>query len=65
VASAAAKPNAASRKQLYSQLNDLLLDEAFVTPMSGAPTRWVARSTVHDIGFTLHEACVSNAWIES
>ena len=66
VASAAAEPNAASRKQHYSQLNDLLLDEAFVTPMSGAPTRWVTRSTVHDIGFTLHEACVwSNAWIES
>ncbi len=65
VTSAASEPDFAKRKQLYSQLNDFLLDEAFVSPMSAAPTRWVARANVHDIGFTLHEACVwTNAWVD-
>jgi peptide/nickel transport system substrate-binding protein len=66
VSSAASEPDLAKRKQLYAQLNDLLLDEAFVSPISAAPTRWVARANVHDIGFTLHEACVwTNAWVDA
>src|SRR5262249_45073330 len=66
VTTASAEANRDKRKQLYSQLNDLLLDEAFVAPICGAPARWLVRANLRDIGFTLHEACVwSSAWFDA
>jgi hypothetical protein len=42
------EPDSAKRKVLYSQLNDLLNDEAFVYPIATAPFR-VARSSLHNV----------------
>ena len=42
-------------KQLYMQINDLLLDEAFTLALSARSPRLLARSTVHDLAFTLHD----------
>jgi peptide/nickel transport system substrate-binding protein len=65
VTSASAEPDSARRKQIYAQLNDLMLDEAFAVPIAAAPPRWVARANLRDVGFTLHEACVwANAWFD-
>jgi peptide/nickel transport system substrate-binding protein len=61
----ASEPDATKQKQLYSQLNDLLLDEAFVWPIATAPFRVAARANVHDIGFLLHDAInVRNIWLD-
>ncbi len=52
----ASEPDSTRQKALYSKLNDLLLDEAFVWPIATAPFRVAAHSNVHDIGFLLHDA---------
>jgi peptide/nickel transport system substrate-binding protein len=59
-----AEPDAAKRKQLYAEANQMLIDEAFVWPVATVPFRIAARAAVHDIGFALHDAIViSNAWL--
>jgi peptide/nickel transport system substrate-binding protein len=61
-----AEPDAAKRKLLYSQLNDLLNDEAFVYPIATAPFRVAARSSLHNVEFLLHDAVtVVNSWKEA
>jgi extracellular solute-binding protein (family 5) len=40
----------------YSQLNDLLLDQVFVLPISIAPPLLLARSNVRGIQWTTHES---------
>jgi ABC-type oligopeptide transport system substrate-binding subunit len=66
VATVAAEPDRDKRRQMYSQLNDFLLDQAFVAPISGAPARWLATATLSGIGFTLHEACAwATAWFNA
>ena len=56
-------PDAAKRKALYSQLNDLLIDEAFVYPIATAPFRVAARASLHNLEFLLHDAVsVANSW---
>jgi peptide/nickel transport system substrate-binding protein len=49
IAAGAAEPDAAKRKQIYSQLNDILLDDAFVMVLAPYPPRLVTTSAVHDI----------------
>jgi hypothetical protein len=45
-------------------LNDYLLDQAFVWPISTAPFRIAARSNVRDISFLLHDAVdVRSIWL--
>ncbi|MBV8084596.1 MAG: hypothetical protein JO247_07250, partial [Chloroflexi bacterium] len=62
--SAAVEPDASKRKALYSQLNDLFLDESAVMPIVSAPARLLTRNTVHDIGLSMHGAFLYNdAWI--
>jgi peptide/nickel transport system substrate-binding protein len=52
------------QKQLYSQLNDLLLDEAFVWPIATAPFRVMARASTHNVGFLLHDAIdIRRIWL--
>jgi peptide/nickel transport system substrate-binding protein len=58
---ASAEPDASKRKQLYSQVNDLLLDQSFVMPICGAPARMLTRASVHDIGLSQHGAFLFNA----
>jgi peptide/nickel transport system substrate-binding protein len=45
----AAEPDPAKRKQLYSQLNDFLLDEAFHMPITQSPGRILAAANVRGI----------------
>jgi peptide/nickel transport system substrate-binding protein len=65
VQAAATEPNADKRKQLYSQLNDFLLDAAFVFPLASRQTRSIARANVHGVGhrrnemYTFHSAWLS------
>jgi peptide/nickel transport system substrate-binding protein len=66
VATVAAEPDRDKRRQPYSQLNDFLLDQTFVAPISGAPARWLATAKLNGIGFTVHEACVwATAWFNA
>jgi peptide/nickel transport system substrate-binding protein len=63
--SASSEPDNAKRKALYDQVNDLLLDEAFVNPIASAPSRMVTKSYVKDIGRSQHGAFLYNsAWID-
>jgi peptide/nickel transport system substrate-binding protein len=43
------------QKQIYAQLNDLLLDEAFNTALASASPRMLLRSNFKGIGYTRHE----------
>ena len=66
IASAGAEADAAKRKQLYSQLNDLLLDESFAIVISQFRPKLALRSAVHDIGPTLHEGfSYTDTWLDS
>jgi peptide/nickel transport system substrate-binding protein len=59
------EPDAAKRKQLYSALNDLFLDESVVMPICMSPGRMVTRAAVHDVALSQHGAFLYNgAWIE-
>jgi len=49
IAAGAAEPDGAKRKQIYSQLNDILLEDAFVMVLAPYPPRLVRTSAVHDI----------------
>jgi peptide/nickel transport system substrate-binding protein len=50
------EPDAAKRKQLYSELNDMLLEEAYILVMSPSENRLMATSKVKGISSTLHSA---------
>jgi peptide/nickel transport system substrate-binding protein len=64
--SASAEPDATKRKQLYDQINDLLLDESFVMPISNGPGRMLTRAKVHDIAPSQHGTFLFNsAWLDS
>jgi ABC-type transport system substrate-binding protein len=62
---AAAEPDKGRRKSLYSQVNDVLLDEAFAMPIAAGQTRMVTRAAIHDVGFNMWNGSFSytNAWI--
>ena len=58
------EPDANKRKQLYQQVNQILVDEAFVWPIATAPFRVVASAAVHDISFLLHDGIsFTNIWV--
>jgi peptide/nickel transport system substrate-binding protein len=62
---ASAEPDNDKRKALYSQVNDLFLDQSFVMPINSSPARMLTHKTVHDIGLTQHGAFLFNAaWLE-
>jgi peptide/nickel transport system substrate-binding protein len=56
VNSASVEPDIARRKQLYAQLNDLVLDESFSMPMADNKPKLVTRAGVTGIVHLLHEA---------
>jgi len=63
--SASAEPDGGKRKAIYDQVNDLLLDEAFVNSIASAPARMLTKSYVKDIGLSQHGAFLFNsAWID-
>jgi peptide/nickel transport system substrate-binding protein len=64
VQSAATEPDADKRKQLYAQLNDFLLDAAFVFPLASRQTRALARTNLHDVGHRRNEMYTfQRAWL--
>jgi peptide/nickel transport system substrate-binding protein len=64
VEAAAGEVDPAKRKQIYSQLNDFLLDEAFVYPLWSNITRAVAKSNLKDLGHRRNEMWTFyNAWL--
>jgi peptide/nickel transport system substrate-binding protein len=63
---ASAEPDATRRKQLYAQVNDLILDQSFVMPICSSPARMLTRASVHDVGLTQHGAFLYNsAWLDA
>ena len=54
VASAAAEPNPTEAKQLYSKLNDIILDQSFSIPMGPQIITKVAAANVRDIQSNMH-----------
>jgi peptide/nickel transport system substrate-binding protein len=64
IRSAEIEPDPAKRKALYSQLNDIILDESWAMPIASGAPRYIARASLHDVGYTLHEAfSYTNAWL--
>lgn len=51
VNAASSEPDTARRKQLYSQLNDYLLDQSFTYAYAYSPTTIVVGPNVHDLQF--------------
>ncbi len=56
VGRATTEPDSTKRKQLYSDLNDMLLDEVYIICMSPTPNRLITTSKVHGVAPTLHSA---------
>jgi peptide/nickel transport system substrate-binding protein len=62
---AASEPDKSKRQALYSQINDILLDQAWAMPIATGQPRVVTRASVHGIGFTLWSSfSYTNAWID-
>ena len=52
------------QKSLYTQLNAMILDQAFYTAMSSASPRLLMGSNVQGLGYTQHEGFVwTNVWL--
>jgi ABC-type transport system substrate-binding protein len=49
IASAATEPDVTTRKQIYSQLNDLVIDDSFIMFLCPYPVRMVTRVGFHDL----------------
>jgi peptide/nickel transport system substrate-binding protein len=49
IASAASEPDMAKRKQIYSQINDIILDDSFAMVVTTYPPKMVTSSKVHDL----------------
>jgi peptide/nickel transport system substrate-binding protein len=49
IATGASEPDAAKRKSIYSQLNDILLEDSFVMVIAPYPPRLVTSAAVHDV----------------
>ncbi len=65
IASAGGEADAGKRKHIYSQLNDLMLDESFAVVVSQFRPKLALRGAVHDIGPTLHEGfAYADAWLD-
>jgi peptide/nickel transport system substrate-binding protein len=55
IAQASAETDPEKRKALYSQVNDILLDESFIMVLAGAPPTLVAHSSVKGIEPSAHD----------
>jgi peptide/nickel transport system substrate-binding protein len=51
----AAETDPAKARELYQQINSLLLDEAFTLALAARSPRLLVKSNVHDLGYTLHD----------
>ncbi|HEY2594912.1 MAG TPA: ABC transporter substrate-binding protein, partial [Chloroflexota bacterium] len=65
VLSATTEPDASKRKQLYSQINDYLLDQSFTFAFSWYSATALVSSKVHALGYTTSAALsYADAWLE-
>jgi peptide/nickel transport system substrate-binding protein len=55
VAKTAAEPDPAKRKQMYSQLNDFILDQSFGMPIAPSTSRVVTQAAVKGLEFRLND----------
>jgi peptide/nickel transport system substrate-binding protein len=63
VQSASVEPDAAKRKQLYSQINDAFLDQVFNMPVSLYPAMSLAHSNIHGVHYNLLPGLMyTDAW---
>jgi peptide/nickel transport system substrate-binding protein len=61
----ATESDAAKRKDLYSQLNDILVDDSFTWAAASIPVRLVASPRVHDIGLQANDTYQFwDAWLD-
>jgi peptide/nickel transport system substrate-binding protein len=67
VARAGSEVDPAKQQQIYSALNDLLLEESFVMCLSPFPLVMLARANVHDVTPNLHDGAwlQTNTWLDS
>jgi hypothetical protein len=66
ITTAGSEADLSKRKQIYSQINDLLLDECFASVISQFRPKLAMRAAVHDVGPTLHEGfSYTDTWLES
>jgi peptide/nickel transport system substrate-binding protein len=64
VAKTAAEPDAAKRKQMYSQLNDFILDQSFGMPIAPSTSRVVSQAAVKGLEFRLNDVMyLGNVWL--
>jgi len=64
ITQAAGEPDLAKRKQIYSMMNDFLLDQSFVIPLAPQPPTVVTTANVHGIRHTIHEALYyTDTWL--
>ncbi|HEY3063833.1 MAG TPA: ABC transporter substrate-binding protein [Chloroflexota bacterium] len=65
IASASSEPDAAKRKPMYSELNDIMLDESFIMWLAASPPTLVTRPNVQGIEPSAHDGFYyHNAWID-
>ncbi len=62
IAAAASEPDAATRQAIYSQINDILIEDCFGMPVSTYPPKMVTSSKVHDL--VTAGSVPSNFWLE-
>ncbi|MBV8085578.1 MAG: ABC transporter substrate-binding protein [Chloroflexi bacterium] len=58
--SMAVETDPAKQKQIYGQMNQILVDEAFCTALATASPRMLLRSTFQGLDYTMHEGFVWN-----
>jgi peptide/nickel transport system substrate-binding protein len=62
---AAAEPDAAKRKTLYGQIEDIILDESATMAVSLYPATSIASSRVHDLRYDVRPSLTyADAWLE-
>jgi ABC-type transport system substrate-binding protein len=64
VDAASTEPDLAARKQLYSQLNDFLLDESFVMVLATNPPSVLTRDNVKGLRYSGHDGLLyTDTWL--
>jgi peptide/nickel transport system substrate-binding protein len=65
VAAAGSETDPAKQKQIYAQINDLVLDESFVAIVSSSPQIMMTTARVHGLSTTYHASfSFTSAWLD-
>ena len=66
VTAAGSEVDPAKQKQIYSQLNDLILDESFVAIVASSPQIMLTTAKVHGLSTTYHATfSFTSAWLDA